>query len=78
MLSSAIVAAPNEPVNYYFRAFWSYETRVVSAIMPSQTSMPAPSSIEQIAQDLETAIRLDPDWEEPQGLLQSLRAERSA
>jgi len=78
ILSSAIVEAPNEPVNYYFRAFWSYETRVVSAIMPSQASMSAHSSIEQITQDLETAIRLDPDWEEPRRLLGSLRAERSA
>jgi hypothetical protein len=78
MLSSAIGEAPNEPVNYYFRARWSNETRVVSATMPSQASMPAHSSIEQIAQDLETAIGLDPDWEEPRRLLGSLRGERSA
>jgi hypothetical protein len=78
MLSFAIVEAPNEPVNYYFRARWSNETRMVSATMPSQASTPAHSSIKQIAQDLETAIRLDPDWEEPRRLLGSLRGERPA
>jgi serine/threonine protein kinase len=78
MLSSAIAEAPNEPVNYYFRAFWTHESRIFQGFFSSQADASEPSSIEEMVNDLEMAIRLDPDWKEPERLLEKLRGERSA
>jgi serine/threonine protein kinase len=86
MLSYAISKAPDEAVHYYFRARWRNEIGLIDAITHSQ----AASNIgqiaevlktavnEQIIQDLETAIKLAPDWEEPRQLLGSFRKKRSA
>jgi hypothetical protein len=82
MLSSAIAEAPNEAAHYYFRAPWNHEMLLDDATTRSLTASTIKeiaqvletATNEQVVQDLETAIKLDPDWDEPRLLLGSLRA----
>ena len=66
MLSSAIAEAPDEPMNYYFRALWTYLPII------TELSIPALDTIEEIFSNLDMAIKLDPDWEEPNKLKKEL------
>jgi serine/threonine protein kinase len=72
MLSSAIVEAPSEPANYYFRASWTNESSLVGDIVSARADAAKSPNIGEIVEDLEAAIRLDADWKEPRRLLESL------
>jgi Protein kinase domain len=68
MLTSAIAEAPDESTNYYFRANWKFESLIIGRVK----CMPAPYTVEEIVTDLDTAIKLAPDWEEPKKQLQNI------
>lgn len=82
MLSSAIAEAPNEAAHYYFRARWNHEILLDDAITRSVTASTMKeiaevldtATNEQIVQDLATATKLDPDWDEPRVLFESQKA----
>jgi hypothetical protein len=69
MLSSAIAEAPHEPTNYYFQAFWTYASLI------TELSRPSLDTVEEILKNLDMAIKLAPDWKEPQRLKRELVAD---
>ena len=68
MLSSAIAEAPEEPTNYYFKALWTYLPLI------TELSIPALDTLQEIFSNLDMAIKLAPDWEEPKKLKKELLA----
>jgi hypothetical protein len=65
----AIAEAPHEPTNYYFQAFWTYASLI------TELSRPSLDTVEEILKNLDMAIKLAPDWKEPQRLKRELVAD---
>jgi hypothetical protein len=73
VLSDAISESPSEPTYYYFRARWRNEYSILHKVLASRIDPPENYSMDDIATDLERAIELEPNWEEPKRLLGSLQ-----
>ncbi|TAJ77601.1 MAG: protein kinase family protein [Gallionellaceae bacterium] len=74
LLTTAINVAQDEPVNYYFRARWIHEILFLSPGGASSEKLSSQQSMQTIISDLERAISLASDWEEPKNLLQSIKS----
>jgi serine/threonine protein kinase len=73
-VSEAIRHAPEEAVPYYFRALWrDMRLRRSSFQKTGKLSLPEGGELAAIFTDLEIAIRLSPNWDEPKKELQKLQ-----
>ena len=66
LLATAINAAQDEPVNYYFRARWIYDWIYDGNLDKEKFT--------NILKDSEIAINLAPNWEEPRNFLESVKS----
>jgi len=73
LLTTAINAARDEPVNYYFRARWIHENLFLTPSRTESKGLPSQQVIQTIIADLERVISLDQNWEEPKSFLESIK-----
>lgn len=74
LLTTAINAAQDEPVNYYFRARWIHENLFLTPGRAESKGLSSQQVIQTIISDLGRAISLVPNWEEPKNLLESINS----
>lgn len=74
LLTTAINAAQDEPVNYYFRARWIHENLFLTHGRAESKGLSSQQVIQTIISDLGRAISLAPNWEEPKNLLESINS----
>lgn len=70
LLRDAIHLQPDEATLYYFRAFWRY----TSHLLATGTTGLSPPVMALLVEDVQAAIKLAPEWDEPNNLMQSLAA----
>ena len=70
-LATAIALAPQESVPYYFRASWRHERALMKFCLSDESA--ADSDRQLWKADLEMALTYDPDWTEPQKLLDEVQ-----
>jgi len=72
-LEVAIQLTPQQAVPYYFRAEFAYQDYVINrAVSPSERAVVTPEALQGWMVDIETAIRLSPEWTEPRERLAAL------
>ena len=75
-VSEAIRHAPEEPVLYYFRSRWREERWVHTSILEGRDpNLPDKEELATWVDDLEIAVRLSLDWDEPKKRLLLLKSE---
>lgn len=74
LLTAAINAAQDEPVNYYFRARWTHENLFLTPGRAESKGLSSQQAIQNIVSDLGRAISLAPNWEEPKNLLELIKS----
>lgn len=74
LLTTAINAAQDEPVNYYFRARWIHENLFLTPGRAEPKGLSSQQAIQNIVSDLGRAISLAPNWEDPKNLLESIKS----
>jgi serine/threonine protein kinase len=74
-LAESIRHAPEESVPYYFRALWGHMHFTITSILENRAEIPPDANVTATwFADLESAVRLSPDWKEPKKEMLSIKS----